>query len=695
MAEEKNSQETSFSGFINYKQTMTSITTDLKKLREYSEKLDLNGNINGIDEILKRMANDNFNVAIVGEFKRGKSTVINALLGKNILPVDVLPTTATLNKITYNVTPFVTVEYKDGRKEQIGIEELDNYVTKLTRESEERAKTIKEAVVYYPINYCKNGVTIIDTPGLNDDAAMTEVTMSVLPTIDAALMVIMAQAPFSESERDFLESKIITSDLGRVLFVVTGIDLLDEEDVDRVLENIKRRIQEHVLKKAESVYGVDSREYQTYQRKLGNINLYGLSAKKALKAKVKGDVQMLEDSCFPTFEAALEKFLSEERGAITLSVPVSRIKTASMELVKAIQLRMSSMDMMASEFEKKYTAALGEIESVRKERSREFDTVNENADKAFAGLLPMIDSYWDTVEQAVSDAIDAYPISNSDLKKENAAATAQALTNQVKNAVAKVSQTVSERIQNAINVALEGEAQRLAGFENYFFQATERIHGMFMPQRTSASGGDSVIGVVANSLVGFGIGGVYVGFKEAGWRGALLGGATGVGGMALGNIGVFGLLMPALAIPITWPVVIVGSLVVGTLILFSSKWVVDKTFSREKIETYKASFKAQVLEEIQRMKGENNFAETVRRQVDEAFGALKEKIRKETENILEDTQNQLTQIKVELAQQQVSGSKEKEQLDEMLESINQICVRAEELEQQLVGILVTVKSPGV
>ena len=687
MAEEKNSQETSFSGFINYKQTMTSITTDLKKLREYSEKLDLNGNINGIDEILKRMANDNFNVAIVGEFKRGKSTVINALLGKNILPVDVLPTTATLNKITYNVTPFVTVEYKDGRKEQIGIEELDNYVTKLTRESEERAKTIKEAVVYYPINYCKNGVTIIDTPGLNDDAAMTEVTMSVLPTIDAALMVIMAQAPFSESERDFLESKIITSDLGRVLFVVTGIDLLDEEDVDRVLENIKRRIQEHVLKKAESVYGVDSREYQTYQRKLGNINLYGLSAKKALKAKVKGDVQMLEDSCFPTFEAALEKFLSEERGAITLSVPVSRIKTASMELVKAIQLRMSSMDMMASEFEKKYTAALGEIESVRKERSREFDTVNENADKAFAGLLPMIDSYWDTVEQAVSDAIDAYPISNSDLKKENAAATAQALTNQVKNAVAKVSQTVSERIQNAINVALEGEAQRLAGFENYFFQATERIHGMFMPQRTSASGGDSVIGVVANSLVGLGIGGVYVGFKEAGWKGALLGGATGVGGMALGNIGVFGLLMPALAIPITWPVVIVGSLVVGTLSLFSSKWVVDKTFSREKIETYKASFKAQVLEEIQRMKGENNFAETVRRQVDEAFGALKEKIRKETENILEDTQNHLTQIKVELAQQQVSGSKEKEQLDEMLESINQICVRAEELEQQLVRIL--------
>ena len=688
MTEEKRAeQETSFSGFINYKQTVTNITTDLKKLREYSQKLELNGNISGIDEILRRMANDNFNVAIVGEFKRGKSTVINALLGKNILPVDVLPTTATLNKITYNVTPFVTVEYKDGRKEQIGIEELDSYVTKLTRESEERAKTIKEAVVYYPINYCKNGVTIIDTPGLNDDAAMTEVTMSVLPTIDAALMVIMAQAPFSESERDFLESKIITSDLGRVLFVVTGIDLLDEEDVDRVLENIRGRIREHVLKKAESVYGLDSKEYQTYQRKLGSINLYGLSAKKALKAKIKGDPDMLEQSCFPAFENALEKFLSEDRGAITLSVPVSRIKTASMELVKAIQLRESSMEMMAGEFEKKYETALAEIEKVRQERSREFDTINENADKAFEGLLPMIDSYWDTVEKAVSDAIDAYPISNADLKKDKATATAAALTKQVKNAIAKVSQTVSERIQNAINTALEGEAQRLAGFENYFFQATERIHGMFMPERNSASGGDSVIGLVANSVVGFGIGGIYVGFKEAGWKGALLGGATGVGGMALGNLGVFGLLMPALAIPVTWPAVIVGSLVVGALSLFGSKWVVDAAFSHEKIENYKTSFKSKVMEEINRMKGENDFAGTVRQQVDEAFGALKEKIRSETEHILEDTQSQLTQIKVELAQQQVSGSKEKEQLKEMADGINQICLRAEELEKQLVRIL--------
>ena len=76
----------------------------------------------------------------------------------------------------------------------------------------------------------ENGVTIIDTPGLNDDEAMTNVTLSVLPQIDAAIMVMMAGSPFSQYECDFLENKVITSDLGRVLFVVTGIDLYDEDD---------------------------------------------------------------------------------------------------------------------------------------------------------------------------------------------------------------------------------------------------------------------------------------------------------------------------------------------------------------------------------------------------------------------------------------------------------------------------------
>ena len=133
------------------------------------------------------------------------------MLGQDVLPADVLPATATLNRVTYSEEPYVQVEYKDGRSERVDIDQLENYVTKLTMESEEVAETVKEATVYYETDFCRNNVDIIDTPGLNDDEQMTNVTLSILPQIDAAVFVISANSPFSQFEKDFLEKKMLTS----------------------------------------------------------------------------------------------------------------------------------------------------------------------------------------------------------------------------------------------------------------------------------------------------------------------------------------------------------------------------------------------------------------------------------------------------------------------------------------------------
>lgn len=681
--------ETDFSSFTNYKQTVIGLTSDLEKLSEFSNKLKLEGNVSAIEDVLKRLKEDSFNVAIVGEFKRGKSTLINALLEKDVLPTDVIPTTATLNKVSYSVTPFVRIEYNDGRKEDIDIDKLNDYVTKLTPESETRAKTVKIATVYYPVNYCKNGVTIIDTPGLNDDEAMTNVTLSVLPQIDAAIMVMMAGSPFSQYECDFLENKIITSDLGRVLFVVTGIDLYDEDDAQKVLKVITKRITESVLIKAKNTYGEGSKAYENYQRKLGNIRVYGLSAKKALKAKMKGDNRLLETSLFPEFETALERFLTEDRGAVMLNVPISRIKTSSIELVKAVQLRENSLSMQKEEFNSKYNEAMAEIERIRKERQAEFSSINETAQKTYNELLPAIKNYWPSLEKAACDAIDAFHIASVDDIKEPALnSTQEAMTKAVKYAVSKVSQNVTERIQDSINQALANEAERISGFENEFFKATDRIQNLFVEKKLKANSGDAVISTITNSVVGFGLGGVYMGFKESGWKGALLGGATGFAGMAIGNLGLFSLLLPALAIPVTWPVAIIGGLAVGILSTFSSKWALNKVFAKDRIEKFKNSFKDAIKNELAKMKAEDNFSENVRKQVDSAFEALKAKIKTETENILGDTQNQLTQLKIELAQADVTRGREKEDLKQMLVTIDQICARADEISKQLTVVLI-------
>ena len=178
-----------YSTYSSFKDTVSSLNEDLEELLDICEELKLSNTADSIRETIAKTADDHFEVAIVGEFKRGKSTLINALLGQDVLPADVLPATATLNRVTYSDEPYVQVEYKDGRSEQVDIDELENYVTKLTLEAEEVAETVKEATVYYDTDFCKNNVDIIDTPGLNDDEQMTNVTLSILPKIDAAVFV--------------------------------------------------------------------------------------------------------------------------------------------------------------------------------------------------------------------------------------------------------------------------------------------------------------------------------------------------------------------------------------------------------------------------------------------------------------------------------------------------------------------------
>lgn len=679
--------ETKFSSFANYKQTVMEITNDLNKIHDYSVQMELDGNAAAVEDVLKRLAEDNFSVAIVGEFKRGKSTLINALLEKDVLPTDVVPTTATLNKVTYSVTPFVRIEYNDGKTEDIEIDKLNDYVTKLTPESEKIAQTVKIATVYYPVNYCKNGVTIIDTPGLNDDEAMTNVTLGVLPQIDAAIMVMMAGSPFSQYECEFLENKVIASDLGRVLFVVTGIDLYDEEDAQKILNVIKRRITESILLKAKKTYGEDSKEYQEYQRKLGNIHVYGLSAKKALKAKQKGDLDMLEKSRFPEFEKALEHFLTEERGAVMLNVPLSRIRTSSIELLKAAQLRESTLSMQREEFNEKYKKAMEEIEDIRQDRQKEFSRINEAAEKTYTDLMPQIRNYWSSIETAADDAVDSYYIASGDELKEPAVKeTQESIGKAVKNAISQASQNFLERIQNEINNALSDEADRLADFENRFYESTEKIQDMFVSVSPDSDGSDVAISVVASSVLGYGLGGIYLGYKQAGWKGALLGGGTSIAGTMTASFGV-GMLISALSIPITWPVLFVagiGAAIVGT---FTGKWAVGKVFEKDKIEKFRTSYKEAVHKELDRMKAEDDFSSRIKEQVDSAFGALKEKIRTETENILVDTQNQLTQIKVKLAQADSEEEREKGELKNMISDLNAICSRADEIGKQLTAVL--------
>ena len=133
-----------------------------------------------ITDIQQQIQVRKFRIAVVGEFNRGKSSFINVLLGKRILPEDVLASTATINRVTYGDKPraYLVMKHDGQRSREIPVEDLSSYITKLTESSVKAASEIDEAVVEYPTMFCYNDVDLIDTPGMNDMEDMNALTVS-------------------------------------------------------------------------------------------------------------------------------------------------------------------------------------------------------------------------------------------------------------------------------------------------------------------------------------------------------------------------------------------------------------------------------------------------------------------------------------------------------------------------------------
>ena len=660
-----------YGSYSAYKSTMEGLTADLEELLKLSDEINLVNTAKSLEETIAKTKDEHFEVAIVGEFKRGKSTLINAMLGQEVLPADVLPATATLNRVTYSTEPYVQVEYKNGSSERVDIGRLEDYVTKLTIESEERAETVKEATVYYDTEFCKKNVDIIDTPGLNDDEQMTSVTLSILPKIDAAVFVISANSPFSQFEKEFLEKKMMTSDVGRIIFVVNCFGTFSQEDENKIVETVRSRIGKYVMEKAKKVMGEDSREFAVYKRKIGTPRVIGVYAKKALVAKTTGDQQLLDESNFPEFENALESMLTKERGVISLQIITNKITNSGTEILRNVVMQENALMMANDEFMEKYDAAIKEIEEIRNKKRAEFVKINDSANQVFASLQPILDSYWDKIEEAAMEVIDNFQMSSDDFKKDQLKIVSAKLTEKIRESIEVRAQIICEQIQNQINVAVSGEAERLQEFEDAFFESVARIQSMFtISNRVSQNGGimDKIIGVAIGS---YGVGGMFLGFRESGMKGALLGGATGLTGFyatyyaTMVFAGFFG-------IAATLPVTLFLMAVAGIAGTFTSNFAVDKILVKERIDKYKSNFKTQVKKQFHEMKLNNDFTETVRRQVFSSFEGLKKKIEEETEIILSDTQETLDNLNDLKMQKSSVSQKEMERLHNVAENASRI-----------------------
>ena len=224
--------------------------------------------------IFRKEVDNRFYLAVVGEFKRGKSTMINSLLGQDILPSDILPTTATINILEYSEEEYAEVIYTNGSKEQLELtkENLDKFTAQEGVEAEE----IDYIRIGLNSDILKDGIVIIDTPGVNDiSKSRVEVTKNILPNCDAAIFLLDAASPLTRTEAHFLETKILTYKLESLLFIISKSDRLDEDELEESIEGASSRIKE-VLEYDAPLMAYSSREVM---RSEGNGNAHEYKTK--------------------------------------------------------------------------------------------------------------------------------------------------------------------------------------------------------------------------------------------------------------------------------------------------------------------------------------------------------------------------------------------------------------------------------
>lgn len=680
-----------FQNFGVYKKAVAMLQEDMMQLENYCEELGLDATKESVRLVRERTAEDSFKVAVVGEFKRGKSTLINGLLGKEILPADPLPCSATLNRITYDVKPHAMISFKNGEKIEVPVEELRNYVTKLTEESAQTAETIAEATVFYPLNYCKNNVDIIDTPGLNDDENMTNVTLSVIPQVDISIMAIMALSPFGQYEKDFLENKLMASDVGKVIFVVTRIDLVDPEDRERIVDHIRQEITKHILVKAKKLYGEESDEYKDYVRKLGDVKVIGISPRNALRGKLRDDQTLYEDSNYPEFEKELEKMLLEERGAIQLREQLGKVLGAATEIAQNGELQKNAMQMDADEFEKKYVAAKGQFAEIRKKREKEAEKIKLAGQELSLQINSMIDEYWNVLPNELNAAIDNYILTEDDVKTDNLENTQGKMLDYIQNVSKNSMQLFNEKVQNSIAEAVGKETVRLENFEADFFRSMAGVTKDFSPDQVDDKVNNmfSAVGVLvsvlaAGNVIGGAAGGVYEGYKKAGLKGALIGGGASLGGILATNILVNSILVASgvslgiLALPLYAAMGIVGA--------FTGKYALNKFLpggSQKQIDNLRQAFKDQVGNSILEQKREGKLKEEYRKQTEEIFSRIRDKVEQETENIMTDMENTLENLQRQKLESQFVDESGRNRLNDILIKTTEISERAVKLREQL------------
>ena len=326
-------------------------------------------------DLVHKLEEDRFHLVVVGEFNHGKTTFVNALLGHNVLPTGVTPTTATIHHIKYAEKPEATVAYASGKREALGFEDVRKFAVGGGSSSDE----VDFLEVGYPAELLKERILLVDTPGVNDlSLQRADITYSYIPRADAVLFLLDAGQILKESERVFLNDKLLKASRDKIVFVITKWDLLSSDEQAEALAYAKDQL----------------------AKLIKDPIVFPIAAETALGGK-------LAESGLPQLLDHLTNFLAEERGRILLDNALGEGLAVGSLLLKGVDAKRRTIAMKSDELERRIgllTKDLaGQAGTIEQRRAQ----IREDVSGIKVGARKDLDRFVDDMIRQLPNVIDA------------------------------------------------------------------------------------------------------------------------------------------------------------------------------------------------------------------------------------------------------------------------------------------------
>jgi small GTP-binding protein len=293
-------------------------------------------------------------VLVVGEAKRGKSTVVNALLGREVLPTGVTPLTAVPTTVTHGGGEALEVAFTNGQTAHCPLSALEDFGTERGNPGNSRGVAAITVSLEAPI--LARGVEIVDTPGTGSvHAHNTAAADEVLPTMDAAIFVLTADPPVSAAERDLLER---VRELSVTTFVV--LNKADYADAAGLAE------------------AVEFTERVAGQAVGGPVRVYPVSARAALSAA--------GDAGFAAFAADFGAYLGTGAAADLGRSAAAQLRRVASAGIDEIALARRAAEMRSSDAAGRVAAFTVRLAAVRERGMVAADLVAAESKRMLTGL---------------------------------------------------------------------------------------------------------------------------------------------------------------------------------------------------------------------------------------------------------------------------------------------------------------------